>query len=130
MNVLQFSAGREKHRVNAIVIICGTDLNVCICGGTHHHIGACALGIPRSSLKDRTKTSASVSVFTAVGHKEDDLARHATHHLTTIFGCRVTVSAGLHIDNATQEDIQLLEHNFWMVLSDVEKQVCDVVNVV
>lgn len=125
MKILPSNMGDGVHRVDAVAVICGQDINVCICGGTHHHIGACALGIARQSLSDQAKTSASVSVLTATGHKEDELAKKAAHRLSAAFGCRTCVSVGLHIDNANQEDIRLLCGNFEEILIIVEKQICD-----
>ncbi len=123
MKVLQFSAGTGIHMLEAVILVCGQDLNVCICGGTHYHVGACALGIPRPSLNDPSVSSASVSVLTAVGHKEDEMVREAAHRLAKKFVCRVCVSAGVHIDNATKEDIRMLWENFLQLLDETEHQV-------
>lgn len=123
MTVLYSETGSGKYVMEAVIAICGPDISVCICGGTHYHIGASALGIPRESLRDKAKPSASVSVLTAVGHKEDELSKHAAHHLATEFGCRVSVSAGVHIDNATPDDIQLLWANYEKLLGDIISQI-------
>lgn len=122
MKALHSGAGSGIHRVDAVAFVCGPDLNVCICGGTHPHVGACALGIPRRSLRDESKGSASVSVLTVVGHKEDEVVRRAAHRLAAALGCRVSVSAGLHVDDASTEDIRLLLNNFEEAVADVEKQ--------
>lgn len=122
MTAFHSKAGSGIHTVEAVTVLCGPDINVSICGGTHYHVGASALGLPRQSLKDSSKPSASVSVLTVVGHKEDDLAKQAAHHLATVFRCRVSVQAGLHIDNATQKDIERLWGNYEAALRDVESQ--------
>ena len=90
---------------------CGPDMSVTICGGTHPHIGAVALAIPRSSLKDENVNSASVSVLCVTGHKEDELAREAAKILASTFCCRVVVCAGIHIDDAAASNIQRLWDN-------------------
>jgi len=120
VKITQYTAGDGIYAVEAAAVKCGPDISVCICGGTHPHIGASALGIPRPSLRDPSKPSASTSVFTVVGHKEDDLAKQAAEHLATSFGCRVSVQAGLHIDQASKRDIELLWANYEAVLRSLE----------
>lgn len=106
--------------MEATVVICGSDISVCFCDGTHPHIGASAMGLPRPSLKNNAEPSASVSVFTVTGHKEDSLVNQAAHRLSTLFRCRTSVQAGLHIDNAEPEDLQLLWSNYEQVLEKME----------
>lgn len=120
MNPIHITAGTGIHQVEITTILCGPDLNVCILGGTHPHIGASALGLPRPSLKDAKIRSASVSVLTVVAHKEDELAREAAHKLAAAFGCTVSVQAGLHIDHAAAGDIQLLWENYETALKELE----------
>ena len=64
--------------------------------GNPHSIGAVAAAQPRPSLADPMRTSATASVFAYVGHKEDDLAKHAAETLAAALGTRVVVSAGIH----------------------------------
>jgi len=128
MKTLDIKAGSGIHLVEATAVLCGPDVHVCICGGTHHHIGASALGLPCPSLKDPSKLSASVSVLNVVRHKEDQLARDAAYQLTKTLGCRVSVSAGLHVDNATQEDIQKLWKNYEQVLQEVTQRLKEVLS--
>lgn len=120
MRTFQAKAGSGKYVVEAMAVLCGPDVSVCICGGTHPHIGASALGLPCESLKDSSQPSASVSVLNVVGHKEDQLAKEAAFKLTKSLGCRVSVSAGLHVDHATQEEIQLLWNCYEQVLIEIE----------
>lgn len=101
-------------------MICGPDISVCFFGGTHPHIGASALGLPRYSLRNPAEPSASVSVFTVTGHKEDSLVNRAARRLSTLFRCRVSVQAGLHIDNAAPEDLRLLWSNYNTALAEME----------
>lgn len=112
MKALSFESGTHPYHLSANVILAGPDISLCILGGTHPHIGASALGIPRNSLQNEEEVSASVSVLTAVGHKEDIVAHDAAHHLAATFNCRVCVQAGIHIDNATPEEIQTLMSNY------------------
>lgn len=115
------SHGNGMHQVEACVAICGNDISVCIGGGTKQHIGAAALGIARPSLENPAKRSASASVFCVTGHKEDDLARSAALQLSGKFATNVLVSVGLHIDDATIDDIKILQKNFTEILLAVEE---------
>lgn len=117
--------GEAPHRVEAVIIFCGPDITVCCGGGEAHHIGAVALAVPRPSLADNSLPSASASVLCVTGHKEDELVRASALELATLFGCRVNVTGGLHINGATAEDIHTLDENYAAVLSEVKRVIAD-----
>ncbi|MHB1005287.1 MAG: prenylated flavin chaperone LpdD [Chloroflexota bacterium] len=100
--------GEGRLRVEATAVRVGDDLVVAIAGGTAPHLGAVALALPRPSLKDKTTTSATSSVLTLLGHKDDVVAREAAERLAAALGCPVVVTAGLHVDDATAEDLAAL----------------------
>ena len=100
--------GEGKYRVEARGILIGNDLIVAIYGGTTPHIGALAIAIPRPSLQDPNITSATSSVFTLVGHKDDIIARREAEELASRLNRVVVVLAGVHIDQTTDMDIQRL----------------------
>jgi len=112
--------GEGRYRVEAVVIPCGRDLAITVVGGTEPHIGAAVLAVPRPSLADAARSSASASVLCVTGHKDDELARKAAVSLASALGCIVTVSAGIHVDNASPEDIKILEQNFYNVLDQIK----------
>ena len=103
--------GHESHRVEAGAFLLGNDIVVVIGGGTKWHIGAVALAVPRSSLADPSQVSASASVLCVTGHKEDDLARSAALFLASTLKRTVTVVVGIHIDQASGEDINIVTAN-------------------
>ncbi|MDR0826971.1 MAG: hypothetical protein LBN33_03710 [Desulfovibrio sp.] len=105
------AAGAGQHKVEAMVIACGKDILVALGGGTNCHIGATATAVPRPSLADGAKLSASASVLCVTGHKEDEIARGTALSLASACNCVVTVVAGIHIDGATSEDIAILKRN-------------------
>lgn len=108
MNELSFKVGEGKYQVCLHALFCGKDASVCIYGGEAPHIGAVAVAVPRKSLTGDGSTSASVSVICITGHKEDELARHVALRLSSSWQCNVTVSAGVHVDDATKDDITIL----------------------
>lgn len=97
---------RGEYDLEANVRTIGEDLLVAISGGEKPHIGAVAMAQPRPSLKDPAVTSATASVFCYMGHKEDDLAKHAAERLAASFNTRVVVTAGIHWDDLSEEGIR------------------------
>lgn len=94
--------------VEAEAVRIGPDVLVWIWGGEKPHIGAVAAAQPRPSLADPARTSATASVLTYVGHKEDDLAKHAAEVLAAALGTRVVVTAGIHWDHLTPDAIRTI----------------------
>ena len=117
MQAKSFSLGAQEYLLEAVAVRCGDDLTVVIGGGEKQHIGAVAVGVPRPSLNI---VSSSASVLCLTGHKEDLLARKAALELASMLGHTVTVTVGLHIDDASAEAIVMLEANFQKLL----RQIC------
>lgn len=105
MKHLSVSVREGRFLLQASVLVIGPDLMVSIWGGTHPHIGAVALALPRPSLKDKKKTSATSSVLTVLGHKEDQTVKVVSETLSAIFKTNVVVTAGIHWDNLKSEEI-------------------------
>lgn len=80
---------------------CGNDLAVTVCGGSLHHVGAVALAQP----EDDPVRQATVSVIAAYGHRDDEVAKRIAKRLAGALHCTVSVSAGIHIDDATASEI-------------------------
>lgn len=104
------------HRVEAVAVRCGQDLSVTLGGGERYHVGAVALAVPKGDSDPAPGSQASVSVISVQGHRDDEAARWAARFLATSLNCVVTVAAGIHLDNATPRDIE--------VLMDHCRQVC------
>jgi len=99
------------YNLQAEAVWIGPDLLVYIWGGEAPHIGAVAMAQPRPSLADPRVTSATASVFTYLGHKEDELAKQAAESLSAALEAKVVVSAGIHWDGLGPEDIQTVVKN-------------------
>lgn len=119
MESFHVQVGHNRYRVEALVMVNGTDLAVTIGGGSLYHIGAVALAVPRPSLANPDLISASASVICVTGHKEDELARAAALRLAARFNRVVVVSVGLHLDGASPQDIDTLTANFHAVVEQV-----------
>ncbi len=127
MKTITQQIGTGVHIVQAVATICGKDINICFGGGDTFHIGASALAVPRPSLADPNQNSASASVICVTAHKEDEIARMAALQFATTFKCRVNVTCGLHIDNASTEDIKILFDNFSTLLNKLEQDLKGVI---
>ena len=120
MHSFSRSAGIGRHQVAAIVVVCGQDVAIHIGGGERPHIGAVALAVPRPSLNDRNVLSASAFVLCIVGHKEDEIARTAALRMAASVNACVTVTVGLHIDDASAADIKTLQSNLDKLIEEIE----------
>lgn len=109
--ILKISFGKGKHRIYSVAIITADGVIVDLAGGDKPHVGAVSINIPRRSLKDPSKFSASSSVFTLVGHKDDEIAKPISEKLSRELNQVVVVVAGLHVEHATNEDINRLLSN-------------------
>jgi hypothetical protein len=119
IKVFRAQHGSNPLQVEALAVISGSDVTVIFGGGTHYHIGATALAVPRPSLANPNQTSASASVICVSGHKEDEIARWAALSLASILNCIVVVCVGLHVDEASADDIKIMLDNFDKVSTDI-----------
>ena len=78
----------------------GRDLQVILSGGAAH-LGAVALAAP-----DKASETA---LFILPGHREDQLARRMARRMADVLKCVVCVSAGIHYDDISREEIAAVE---------------------
>lgn len=96
--------GRVKIEIQVFNV--GNDLCVIISGGDKPHVGAVAVAQVRPSLQVTDQVSASTSVITLLGHKEDELVRKVAQILASNVGKNVVVCCGIHIDCITAAEIK------------------------
>jgi hypothetical protein len=106
--LVEISKGR--FRIQGFVQEVGQDLLISIWGGTRSHIGAVGIAIPRPSLKNPKKWSATSSVFTFIGHKEDTLVKIISERLAARLRRNVVVTAGIHWDGITSNEIKAIQN--------------------
>ncbi|MFB3813479.1 MAG: proteasome assembly chaperone 4 family protein [Terriglobales bacterium] len=95
--------------VDVVTLAMGNDLCLVITGGTRPHLGAVAVAQVRPSLADAARLSASTSVITLLGHKEDTIARQVAHTLAARLNKNVVVCCGIHVDNITADELNFVE---------------------
>jgi gallate decarboxylase subunit D len=108
---------KGKFTIEGQVHQIGPDILVSLWGGTRPHIGAVGIAVPRHSLKDPKQWSATSSNFTFLGHKEDTLVKKISERLATRLRKNVVVTAGLHWDSITPQEIKAIK-NLTEKLSD------------
>lgn len=92
-----------KYKLFCVCVSCGKDLAVAISGGTKAHVGAVSLAV-----YEPERDSATVSTICAYTHRDDAVATTVAKKLATALRCSVTVTAGIHIDDASKEEVELL----------------------
>lgn len=99
-----------KYTIEAYVINCGNDLNISICGGSEYHIGACSICMP-----DFLPVT-----YTCVNHRDNLISDVFAKDLAEHFRSKVVVSVGIHIDNATEAEIERLISNCNLLLRKIK----------
>ena len=111
MKRFDLSSQGGRYQIHATAMLIGDDLLVAIWGGIKPHIGAVAVALPRPSLADPQVTSSTSSVFTLLGHKQDEVVKMVSEHLSARLEKKVVVTAGIHWDDLPEEAIEEIVHN-------------------
>ena len=106
--------------LTASVTKVGQDFVVVIWGGERPHIGAVALAQSRQSLKDPQMKSATASVLSILGHKEDAVVKSVSERLAAVADRPVVVTAGIHWDNLEQSDLSKILKNVEILIQMIE----------
>lgn len=107
----EFGEGTGRHRIWGTAFASRDGLAVNLVGGDRPHIGAVAISIPPASMANPRQRSATTSVFTVPGHREDELARPVAAGLAQALQRTTVVIAGVHIDRARIADIAQVFEN-------------------
>ena len=122
-NVFTVKTSEGSYDLEASVQRIGKDFLIAIWGGEKHHIGAVAVAQPRPSLKDPRATSSSASVICLLGHKEDHLAKAAAETISATLDTVVTVTAGIHWDNISEQGINKINRHFRILIELILKKI-------
>lgn len=126
---LTINTSEGEYDLSASVRLIGQDILVAIWGGEKPHIGAVAMAQPRPSLKDPEITSSTASVFSYVGHKEDELAKATAEILAAALKTKVVVTAGIHWDNLPEEGIQRVIKNSGILVEIILRKIANELNI-
>ncbi|NLX64169.1 MAG: hypothetical protein GX022_05250 [Clostridiaceae bacterium] len=101
-----------KFSLYAEAIIIPDGICIYLGGGEQPHIGSVILSEPRQSLIRDGSRSCTSSLLNRIGHKDEVFARSLAEQLCVAIGVPVSVTAGIHIELATEQDIERLTFNF------------------
>ena len=103
--------GTDKHKITLEILTTnGRGINVFITGGDTPHVGAVALAVPSKNAATAENTC-DINIITAYGHKDRFLAEKVADRICRETGEIVSATAGVHVDAAAKEDLQILIDN-------------------
>lgn len=107
---ISLSYGEGRLGVHILATLTADGVAITLTGGERPHVGGMAMSIPRqqqTELKSRPETW----ITPRPGHRDSDIATLVAELLCRETGCCTAVIAGIHIDQATREEIDLLLQN-------------------
>jgi hypothetical protein len=113
MSEYVLTKGEGRATVSVTVSSMGSDLVVRIYN-QNAHVGAVAVGD-----YDYEQESASVSLITRLGHRDDALAGQAAYSLSKSTRRPVCVVAGVHLDDITREEIDKILANSKLAVNEI-----------
>ncbi len=99
-DIIKASAQSKGLCVEAKAQYLGEDIIVSVGGGTLHHIGAVSLAV-----YEHERDSATVSTVCVYSHRDDAVSSYFAKTISREMKCTVSVSAGIHVDNASEAQI-------------------------
>ena len=123
MKRLDLSSEGGRYQIHATAMLIGDDLLVAIWGGTQPHIGAVAVALPRPSIADPQIISSTSSVFTLLGHKEDEVVKMVSERLSARLQKNVVVTAGIHWDHLSEEAIEEIVQNCRELADEIQARI-------
>ena len=121
------SVGDGIFKVIAEVKIIGDDLMISVWGGTKPHIGSISVSVPRPGLQDNTTMSATSSIINLIGHKDEVVARKFSEQLAAKFNRNAIATAGVHIDDITENQINIIMQNITTLCLDVINKLGEII---
>ena len=94
-------------------------------GGTFEHVGSVIVSVPRPSLSDSNRTSVTSSVINLPSHKEELVGRPAAEMLAVTLDRPIVCVAGIHTDEATNDELVALSKNCEEVVNQLLQSVAD-----
>jgi hypothetical protein len=107
------------YSLKSVTVVTRRGIHIYLGGGQEAHIGSIAVSLPRTSLKNDSKSSCTTSVFNILTHKDDALAVPLAEDLCRKVHQPVVVTCGVHIENADQEEIDRLVRNSNMLTTKI-----------
>lgn len=112
MTLSQFSAfsGAGRYRIDISAVNTGEGISVTLTGGEKPHIGGAVMCLPRKSITGQGD-GFDTWVLPVPGHKDTEAAKEVAGILCRKTGEKVVVAAGIHINQASSDEIATLLRN-------------------
>lgn len=107
---IKVSCGDGRYLINISAIATGDGVAVILTGGERPHVGGSAMSVPRSGRED-TKSRCDTWITPRPGHRDSEAAALVSRILCEGTGMTTAVTAGIHIENAASEEINILMEN-------------------
>lgn len=105
---LSYGDGRYVIYITAVFTMDG--ISVIITGGEKPHVGGSALSVPRpANIENRINCDTWITP--RPGHRDSEVAALVSRLICTDTGMTTAVIAGIHIDRADKEEINILIEN-------------------
>jgi hypothetical protein len=124
---VSLSEGDHPYTIHAALTRVGDDLLCVVTGGTRPHIGAICLAEPADAvhpISGNVRGQADIQndmpimrTLSGDGHKEGLPAEMFAKELCACYGVNVVCTAGIHVDDASQEEIGKMMENAARLLS-------------
>ena len=111
------SDSKNEFTLQGTVIILDNDDVVVVVSGGRDHIGAIGLAVPRHSLLDLNTISATASILTIPGHKDEEPAKYVSEKVAAATERNIAVIAGIHYDNLAFTGLEILRE-LWVSLTE------------
>lgn len=113
------SRGEGKYQIYGMLSLTADGVIVQLLGGELPHVGTVIMSQPRPSMEDIENTSVTTSVLNLLHHKDDIVAKPVAEKFTRELKQVTVVVAGIHVDDAKKQDIEILKDNVVKVADDL-----------
>lgn len=108
-------AGEGRCKVSLYLIDTGEGIQALLTGGEKPHIGGSVLSVPRPSLTGQG-WSVDLYITPVPNHKDVEVARPLAEKLGIALRKPVAVSAGIHSEQLTPEELKEINNNCFTLI--------------
>lgn len=120
LEVKNWVMGEGRCQVSLMLIDTGSGIQGLLTGGEKPHVGGTVLAVPRISLSGHG-WSADLYSLPVPSHKDVEVAGPLAKELARITRCPVVLTAGIHSENITQEEIDIIAKNCSLLAQKVKQ---------
>jgi hypothetical protein len=115
--VYEIAKGTGRHQVTLRLWDTSAGWVGSLTGGEAPHVGGVVLAVPRASLSGRGR-SCDMWQIPVPGHLDHEAAAFLARRLCVELDEPISLTAGIHVDGATCEDITLIRENCGAIWRD------------